>query len=204
MILDLRLPSSNFKISLWSARYDPVAHLPIPSHLHTPRLQPDEVRERLGLPQLAQRLGREEPRARLRVVQHLPQRLRRRDDLPVAEHGYLDIPVGGDTKRIRIRRLHLEEDAGKNLHDVPGCTLVDLNRAGTPLMEIVTEPDIASAEEAYIFATELQRLVGEAVAGQTERGAKAMGAVMKTVMARAEGRADGKQVQEAVRRALGL
>ncbi len=112
-------------------------------------------------------------------------------DLPVAENGYLDIPVGikpnadnqaiaeGRThqslaplgrgqgeglpppgmKRIRIRRLHLEEDAGKNLHDVPGCTLVDLNRAGTPLMEIVTEPDIASAEEAYIFATELQRLV---------------------------------------------
>lgn len=80
-------------------------------------------------------------------------------DLPVAEKGYLDIPVGSELKRIRIRRLHLEEDAGKNLHDVPGCTLVDLNRAGTPLMEIVTEPDIASAEEAYIFATELQRLV---------------------------------------------
>ena len=57
---------------------------------------------------------------------------------------------------------------------------------------------------AALSEAELQRLVGEAVAGQTERGAKAMGAVMKAVMARAEGRADGKQVQEAVRRALGL
>ncbi|MHC4065208.1 MAG: Asp-tRNA(Asn)/Glu-tRNA(Gln) amidotransferase subunit GatB, partial [Planctomycetota bacterium] len=54
---------------------------------------------------------------------------------------------------------HLEEDAGKNIHDTPGCTLVDLNRTGTPLLEIVTEPDLQSAEEAYAFAVELQRLV---------------------------------------------
>jgi aspartyl-tRNA(Asn)/glutamyl-tRNA(Gln) amidotransferase subunit B len=80
-------------------------------------------------------------------------------DLPICANGHFDIPAEGGLKRIRIRRAHLEEDAGKNLHDVPGCTLVDLNRAGTPLLEIVTEPDIASADEAYAFATELQRLM---------------------------------------------
>jgi aspartyl-tRNA(Asn)/glutamyl-tRNA(Gln) amidotransferase subunit B len=80
-------------------------------------------------------------------------------DIPLAANGWFDINVDGTTRRIRIRRLHLEEDAGKNIHDTPGCTLVDLNRAGTPLMEIVTEPDITSADEAYAFAIELQRLV---------------------------------------------
>ncbi|MCH7597093.1 MAG: Asp-tRNA(Asn)/Glu-tRNA(Gln) amidotransferase subunit GatB [Planctomycetes bacterium] len=80
-------------------------------------------------------------------------------DLPLAEHGYVDIEVNGQVRRIRILRTHLEEDAGKNIHDASGCTLVDLNRAGTPLLEIVTEPDLTSAEEAFIFCTELQRLV---------------------------------------------
>ncbi|MGB2986745.1 MAG: Asp-tRNA(Asn)/Glu-tRNA(Gln) amidotransferase subunit GatB [Phycisphaerae bacterium] len=80
-------------------------------------------------------------------------------DLPLARKGYFEIPTSGNKKRIRITRAHLEEDAGKNLHDVPGCTLVDLNRAGTPLLEIVTEPDLSSADEAYTFCTELQRLV---------------------------------------------
>lgn len=80
-------------------------------------------------------------------------------DLPVARDGHFDIEVGGQVKRIRIRRAHLEEDAGKNIHDAGAGTLVDLNRAGTPLLEIVTEPDIASPEEAQIFCTELQRLV---------------------------------------------
>ncbi len=80
-------------------------------------------------------------------------------DLPLAQRGYFEIPVGSDSRRIRIRRAHLEEDAGKNIHDVPGCTLVDLNRAGTPLLEIVTEPDLSTAEEAFTFCTELQRLV---------------------------------------------
>ena len=80
-------------------------------------------------------------------------------DLPLACGGCLGIPDGaGGVKRIRITRAHLEEDAGKNLHDVPGCSLVDLNRAGTPLLEIVSEPDIASAEEAYTFCLELQKL----------------------------------------------
>ncbi len=80
-------------------------------------------------------------------------------DLPIASNGWFEFDVDGDAKRVRIRRAHLEEDAGKNIHDTPGCTLVDLNRAGTPLLEIVTEPDIASPEEAYAFCTELQRLI---------------------------------------------
>ncbi len=80
-------------------------------------------------------------------------------DLPLAAEGFFDVEDNGQTRRVRIRRAHLEEDAGKNIHDTPGCTLVDLNRAGTPLLEIVTEPDIHSAEQAYAFATELQRLV---------------------------------------------
>lgn len=80
-------------------------------------------------------------------------------DLPLAKDGHFEIPSNGSTQRVRILRAHLEEDAGKNIHDTPGCTLVDLNRTGTPLLEIVTEPDIQSAEEAYIFCIELQRLV---------------------------------------------
>lgn len=81
-------------------------------------------------------------------------------DLPLAVGGHFDIPdPSGGERRINLIRAHLEEDAGKNLHDVPGCSLVDLNRAGTPLLEIVTEPDLSSAEEAYKFCTELQRLV---------------------------------------------
>jgi aspartyl-tRNA(Asn)/glutamyl-tRNA(Gln) amidotransferase subunit B len=80
-------------------------------------------------------------------------------DMPIAGEGHFEIPVNGTWKRVRIRRAHLEEDAGKNIHDTPGCTLVDLNRAGTPLLEIVTEPDLAGAEETYKFCVELQRLV---------------------------------------------
>ncbi len=84
-------------------------------------------------------------------------------DLPLGENGYLEIPFEGEsegTKKIRIRRIHLEEDAGKLLHE--GNTeysRVDLNRTGTPLMEIVTEPDISSPVEARIFGTELRTLV---------------------------------------------
>lgn len=80
-------------------------------------------------------------------------------DLPFSQNGHFDLPIDGQTKRIRIRRAHLEEDAGKNVHENRAFTQVDLNRAGTPLLEIVTEPDIASAEEAYQFSVELQRLV---------------------------------------------
>ncbi len=80
-------------------------------------------------------------------------------DKPLSRDGTFEIVAEGQTHRIGIIRAHLEEDAGKNLHDQPGCTLVDLNRAGTPLLEIVTHPDIHSAEQAYVFCTELHKLV---------------------------------------------
>lgn len=81
-------------------------------------------------------------------------------DEPIAQNGYVDIIVQGQTKRVRITRAHLEEDAGKNTHPegLP-YSLVDYNRAGSPLLEIVTEPDIETAEEARIFLQELQRIV---------------------------------------------
>jgi len=81
-------------------------------------------------------------------------------DLPLAQHGVMDIPVDGQLKTVRIRRLHLEEDAAKLLHEgLVAASHVDLNRAGTPLMEIVTEPDLASADEAHAFGSELRSLV---------------------------------------------
>ncbi len=81
-------------------------------------------------------------------------------DLPLGSNGYIEIPLdGGQTKRIRIRRVHLEEDAGKNLHTAGYHSQVDLNRAGTPLLEIVTEPDLNSAEQVRALAVELQRIV---------------------------------------------
>ncbi len=80
-------------------------------------------------------------------------------DQPLCHDGYFELPLDGDIRKIRIKRAHLEEDAGKNVHDFPGVTAVDLNRAGTPLLEIVTEPDFRSAEECREFAVQLQRLV---------------------------------------------
>ena len=85
-------------------------------------------------------------------------------ELPIVEGGSLDIPVGeGDkayAKTIRITRAHLEEDAGKSLHeDFHGFTGIDLNRAGTPLLEIVSEPDMRSAKEAVAYARALYTLV---------------------------------------------
>ncbi len=80
-------------------------------------------------------------------------------DLPVAGEGTFEFEVAGTIHRLGIIRAHLEEDAGKNQHDSPAGTQVDLNRAGTPLLEIVTRPDLASAEEAYAFCTQLQHLV---------------------------------------------
>ncbi len=81
-------------------------------------------------------------------------------DLPLSRDGHLEIPLpDGSAKRIGIIRAHLEEDAGKNVHDHPGYTGVDLNRAGTPLLEIVSEPDLSSVEEVGIYAREMQRLV---------------------------------------------
>ncbi len=80
-------------------------------------------------------------------------------DQPIAEHGFLEFPFGDGISKVRIRRAHLEEDAGKNVHDIPGVTAIDLNRAGAPLLEIVTEPDLHSADEAREFAVQLQRIM---------------------------------------------
>jgi aspartyl-tRNA(Asn)/glutamyl-tRNA(Gln) amidotransferase subunit B len=81
-------------------------------------------------------------------------------DLPLAAEGFLDIPLeSGGTKRIGIIRAHLEEDAGKNLHAAGNFSQVDLNRTGTPLLEIVTQPDMNSGAEVRSLATELQRMV---------------------------------------------
>ncbi len=81
-------------------------------------------------------------------------------DLPLGSGGFIEIPLeAGRTKRIGIIRAHLEEDAGKNLHTAGNFSQVDLNRAGTPLLEIVTEPDMSSAAEVRTLAVELQRMV---------------------------------------------
>ncbi|MDC6477293.1 Asp-tRNA(Asn)/Glu-tRNA(Gln) amidotransferase subunit GatB [Methylophilaceae bacterium] len=81
-------------------------------------------------------------------------------DLPVVGEGNLIILVGDENKSIRILRAHLEEDAGKSVHGIEeGKSGIDLNRAGTPLLEIVTEPDMSSAEEAVAYAKKLHELV---------------------------------------------
>jgi len=82
-------------------------------------------------------------------------------DEPIVGPGYLDIPLAnGESKRIRIHHAHLEEDAGKSLHeDFHGMSGIDLNRAGTPLIEVVTEPDMRNAEEAVAFAKKLHSIV---------------------------------------------
>jgi aspartyl-tRNA(Asn)/glutamyl-tRNA(Gln) amidotransferase subunit B len=81
-------------------------------------------------------------------------------ELPIVGKGYLDIEVDGVKKRVGITRAHLEEDAGKSLHeDYQGLTGIDLNRAGTPLLEIVSEPDMRSAKEAVAYMRKLHELV---------------------------------------------
>ncbi len=81
-------------------------------------------------------------------------------ELPICEHGYVEIVVDGAVKRIGLTRIHLEEDAGKNLHQAEsGASLVDLNRAGTPLMEIVSEPDIRTPEEASEYLQKLRAIL---------------------------------------------
>jgi len=78
-------------------------------------------------------------------------------DYPVAKNGYLKVKSGSEEKRIGIKRAHLEEDAGKLIHDNSGsCSLVDYNRTGTPLIEIVTEPDLRSPQEAYDYLNTLK------------------------------------------------
>ena len=81
-------------------------------------------------------------------------------ELPIVEGGELPIQVGEDEKIIRVTRAHLEEDAGKSVHEnLPGVSGIDLNRAGTPLLEIVSEPDMRSAAEAVAYARALHTLV---------------------------------------------
>jgi aspartyl-tRNA(Asn)/glutamyl-tRNA(Gln) amidotransferase subunit B len=77
-------------------------------------------------------------------------------DEPFSEHGELEITVGDTVRRPRILRVHMEEDAGKNLHGVGGGSVVDLNRAGVPLVEIVGEPDLRSPEEASTYLRTLR------------------------------------------------
>lgn len=80
-------------------------------------------------------------------------------DQPIGSNGWIDIEVNGVTKRIRIERLHLEEDAGKNTHGTDGYSYVDLNRQGTPLIEIVSEADMRSPEEAYAYLEALREKI---------------------------------------------
>ena len=84
-------------------------------------------------------------------------------DKPVAEFGWIHVPSNAGEKKIGITRLHLEEDAGKSLHegfpDSAKSTAIDLNRTGVPLIEIVSEPDIASADEAYEYLTRLKEII---------------------------------------------
>lgn len=80
-------------------------------------------------------------------------------DQPIGEHGWIDIEVDGKTKRIGITRIHMEEDAGKLTHTGDGFSLCDYNRQGTPLVEIVSEPDISSPEEAYAYLEKLKSII---------------------------------------------
>ena len=81
-------------------------------------------------------------------------------ELPIVGNGHLDIDVDGTTKRIGITRAHLEEDAGKSLHEnFHGMSGIDLNRAGTPLLEIVSEPEMRSAKEAVAYMRKIHELV---------------------------------------------
>lgn len=81
-------------------------------------------------------------------------------DLPICEHGHVDISVDGQVKRIGITRIHMEDDAGKNIHEGrSGYSLVDLNRTGMPLMEIVSEPDIRTPQEAGQYMKKLRSIV---------------------------------------------
>lgn len=79
---------------------------------------------------------------------------------PICVGGYVAIKTTAGEKKIQLNRIHMEEDAGKSLHDVDEAnTCIDYNRAGTPLIEIVTEPDLRSAEEAFAYVTEVRKLV---------------------------------------------
>ena len=79
---------------------------------------------------------------------------------PICVNGFITIEKkDGSEKKIGITRIHMEEDAGKSIHDFGNYTMIDLNRTGTPLMEIVSEPDLRSAEEAYLYLTKLKQIL---------------------------------------------
>lgn len=81
-------------------------------------------------------------------------------DTPICHGGYIEVELqDGANKRIGITRIHMEEDAGKSIHDFGSETLVDLNRAGVPLIEIVSEPDMRSSDEAYAYLTMIKSIV---------------------------------------------
>jgi aspartyl-tRNA(Asn)/glutamyl-tRNA(Gln) amidotransferase subunit B len=84
-------------------------------------------------------------------------------DKPIAEHGHIEIKIGGVTKRIGITRLHMEEDAGKSMHegfaDSAEKSYIDLNRSGVPLIEIVSEPDMRTPDEAHEYLTRLKEII---------------------------------------------
>lgn len=82
------------------------------------------------------------------------------DTTPICTEGHLEIETSSGKKTIGITRIHMEEDAGKSMHDQdPFDTLIDLNRAGVPLLEVVSEPDLRSSEEAYAYLVEIRKLV---------------------------------------------
>ncbi|HUC97922.1 MAG TPA: Asp-tRNA(Asn)/Glu-tRNA(Gln) amidotransferase subunit GatB [Candidatus Polarisedimenticolaceae bacterium] len=94
-------------------------------------------------------------------------------ELPICTNGYIDINVEGSTKRVRLTRIHIEEDAGKNIHDAyDDSSLIDLNRAGVPLLEIVSEPDIRNAGEAVTYLKSLRTILRylEVCDGNMEEG----------------------------------
>jgi aspartyl-tRNA(Asn)/glutamyl-tRNA(Gln) amidotransferase subunit B len=112
------------------------------------------------------------------------------DTTPICNGGKITIKLeSGETKDIRIQRIHMEEDAGKSMHDVdPYDTLVDLNRAGVPLLEIVSEPDIRSAEEAYAYLSEVRKLLRylEICDGNMEEGSMRCDANISVMLKGAE------------------
>ena len=94
-------------------------------------------------------------------------------ELPIAEHGYVEVIAQDQAKKVRLTRIHMEEDAGKSIHDAEaGASLVDLNRTGVPLLEIVSEPDIRSAAEAGSYLRSLRALLQyiEVCDGNMEEG----------------------------------
>ena len=79
---------------------------------------------------------------------------------PICRGGYVEVTVGKEIKKVLLNRIHMEEDAGKSVHDIDeNFSGIDLNRAGIPLLEIVTEPCIKSSEEAYAYVTELRNML---------------------------------------------